>query len=279
MSFLLLGLLVPLAFLIGIGASAIGVTAWMMLVPMLYVFFGFDLYLTLFISLSVDCGNALIMAAYAWQNGQLELKTGLRLSFIAALIVLLGIYLGTSFIPENEGMFKSPAILVNLFFGVVFIRRGYRQGKLESTPHPAVTPVYEGRGRKELRELLMYPAVFFVAVQTGLFGIGGGMMYAIFLMFCLSFSSLKATGTAMLISFLTTIIAATGVLFQIPPAAALDRQRVILMLSLVLASMVGTILSARIVYSLSLRKLNYMIAAVIIFAAVMAFVQNLLISA
>ena len=71
---------IPLSFLIGIGASAIGVTAWMMLVPILFVLFGFDLYLTIFISLLVDCGNALIMLIIAGQNGKLSLKTGLGLS-------------------------------------------------------------------------------------------------------------------------------------------------------------------------------------------------------
>lgn len=278
MSIILFSVVVPLSFIIGIGASAIGVTAWMMLVPMLFVFFGFNLYLTLFISLMVDCGNALIMAVYAWQNGRLELKTGLKLSVLASLIVLPGIYLGTTFIPENEAMFKAPAVIGNLIFGAIFIRRGYRQGKQERSGETAVQPVYENRGRKSLRELLIIPGIAFVAIQTGLFGIGGGMMYAIFLMFCLSFSTVKATGTAMLISFVTTIIAASGIYLQIPPEFAVDRRLLILILTMVLSSMVGTLLSARIVYSLSLRKLNYLIAVVIIVAAVIASVQNLIIS-
>jgi hypothetical protein len=47
MSLLLLLAVIPLSFVIGTGASAIGVTAWMLLVPILFIVFGFDLYLTM----------------------------------------------------------------------------------------------------------------------------------------------------------------------------------------------------------------------------------------
>ncbi len=283
MSFILLTVLAPLSFVIGIGASAIGVTAWMMLVPIMFVFFGIDLYLTLFISLLIDCGNALIMTVFANQNKQMSLKLGLMLSFFASIFVVVGIYVGTTFIPENKNLFKAPTIFMNFLFGLGFIRRGYKQGKLAAGDSPAegdpLKSVSVAGDRKPfMRTLFIYPAVFLVGFQSGLFGIGGGMLYSIFLMLFLVFPTLKATGTAMLITLVTTMIAATGIFFQIPIESGIGRQEVILILTMVLFSMVGTILGARIAYSLSLKKLNYLIATVIISASLIAFVQSLLIN-
>ncbi len=100
------------------------------------------------------------------------------------------------------------------------------------------------------------------------------MMYSMFLMFFLAYPALKATGTAMLISLISTPIAGIGIFFQIPAADSLDRPKIILILLLMLCSTVGTICGARIAYSLSLKKLNYLIAGVILFAAVLALAQG-----
>jgi uncharacterized protein len=283
MSVLLLIVVVLLSFVIGIGASAIGMTAWMLLVPILFVVFGFDLYLTLFISLLVDCGNALIMTIIAGQHRQLDIRMALKLSLIAAVAVSLGVALGTTFIPEHQGLFESPAVFVNMLFGLGFLRRGYRQGKSTAGPSSAdasagVSPVHH-RPRPFLRAGFIFPAAFLVGLQSGLFGIGGGMLYSIFLLLCCAYSTLKATGTAMMITLFTTMIAATGIFFQIPATDAVDRQTVIVILSMMLFSMIGTILGARVAYALSLKRLNYLIAAVILSAATAALVQSLMIGA
>lgn len=283
MSFILLTVLCPLSFVIGIGASAIGVTAWMMLVPIMFVLFGFDLYLTIFISLLIDSCNALIMTVFAGQNNQLNMKAGLKLSVFAVAFVAVGIYLGTTFIPQNKELFKAPTIFINFLYGLGFIRRGFKMGRQESEiPTPATLPAADsqpasGTRKKFMRAASIYPAVILVGFQSGLIGIGGGMMYSIFLMLCLSFPTLLATGTAMLITLITTMVAATGIYYQIPAAIGLNQWHVIMVLAMALFSSIGTILGARIAYSLSLKKLNYLIASVIILAALIAMIQNMII--
>ena len=281
MSILLLTILVPLAFVIGIGASAIGITAWMLLVPILFVLFGFNLYLTIFISLLIDCGNALVMTIFASQNRQIDVRKGLKLSLVASIFVIIGVYLGTTFIPENEHLFKNPASFSTLLFALGFLRKGYKQGKLEAVESEAeiagLAPTVSTRQEHSIRPHFIYPAVSVVGMQSGLLGIGGGMLYSVLLMFFSAFSTLKATGTAMLVTLLTTAISATGIFFQIPVEAGIDGPKVILLLFLVMISMTGTILGARIVYSLSLRKLNYLIGIVLMAAALVAFSQSLII--
>jgi uncharacterized protein len=281
MSVILLIVLMPLAFVIGIGASAIGATAWMLLLPILFVVFGFNLYLTILISLLIDCGNALIMTIIASQNQQIDVRMGLKLSLFASIFVVIGVSLGTTFIPDHQDLFKNPSSVGTLLFALAFLRKGYKQGKLEAamanvevevSPGNRVVTLAKGRG---LRPLLIYPGLMLVGTQSGLVGIGGGLMYAVLLMFCSAFPTLKATGTAMLITLVTTMVAATGIFFQLPAESSLDRPMVMLTLLLVFISMIGTILGARIAYSLSLKKLNYLIGVVLMSAAFVAFTQSL----
>jgi uncharacterized membrane protein YfcA len=100
-------------------SQCLGVTSWMLLVPILFVFFGFDLYLTLFISLLIDCSNALVMTFIAGRNGLVAIKMALVLSLIASVAVIAGVNLGTTFIPEHQALFKSPALVVNVFNGAI----------------------------------------------------------------------------------------------------------------------------------------------------------------
>ena len=174
---------------------------------------------------------------------------------------------------------------MNLLYGLGFIRRGYKVGKSPAGNNPEEKPAFSADlvtkakdWKQILRRVSILPAVMLVGFQSGLFGIGGGMMYSIFLMLCLSFPTLKATGTAMVITFSTTIIAALGIYYQIPANAGFDRRTLILLLMMIFCSMSGTILGARVAYSLSLRRLNYLIASVIILASLIALIQNLIIS-
>src|SRR6056297_1536575 len=102
-------LLIPLSVFVGICASAIGMTAWPLIVPLLFVFSGFNIYLTLFISLLMDCGNALVMMRVAGQRKLMDIKLGVRLALFALLWIAAGIFVGTFFIPENEEMFRGAA--------------------------------------------------------------------------------------------------------------------------------------------------------------------------
>ena len=78
---------VPLAFFIGVSASAIGITAWSVMVPLFFVVFGFDLYLTLFISLLVDCVNALLMTILAWKSKRINFRIAPKLILLSCLVV------------------------------------------------------------------------------------------------------------------------------------------------------------------------------------------------
>lgn len=280
----------PLSFLIGIAASAIGFTAWSLIVPVLFVLFDFNLYLTIYISLLVDFGNAVVMTLIAAKKHRVDIRQGLKLGVIACLVVIPGIYVGTTFIPQNTDFFKGSVGIFNLLLGIIFILRGYKKGKNEKANNQGMD-----QGSKEnmdskrethtikkpsnsVRTKLIYLGVAFMAIQTGLIGIGGGMGYAIFLMLCLSFSTLRATGTAMLITCCAAFVASFGILFQIPNGIIMDNDVIKIICFIVGMSALGTIVGARIAYSLSEQKVNYLIGGIVIFASLLATAQGLVLN-
>jgi len=274
-------LLIPLSVFVGICASAIGMTAWPLIVPLLFVFSGFNIYLTLFISLLMDCGNALVMMRVAGQRKLMDIKLGVRLALFALLWIAAGIFAGTFFIPENEEMFRGAAGLISILFGLAFLIKGWRarcrrlnDGVL-AAPEVACFETHR-RGLNVYRSSLIYPAVAGLGFQIGLFGIGGGMWHSVFLMVFLGYPTLAGTCTAMLITFISTLFAACGMFLNIP-AGAMDNQLLVQLIPLIVAmSMLGTRMGAKISYALSEEYTNYLIGGVVIVAGLAATLQKLL---
>ncbi len=269
--------LLPISLFIGFAAAAIGFTAWPLIVPILYVIFGFDLYLTLFISLLIDCANAFFISLVALKNKRIDLRIGLTCAAIACPVVLLGIYAGTKFIPGNRDFFRGTAGFLIMLLGIFFIFRGINAsgagGRTILFYDRLVPDRVRGRIRKML-PVLAYPGAALMALQTGMFGIGGGMGYALMLIICLSFPTLRATGTAMLITFFSTLAASIGIYLQLPGNSGTGAPALYYIAAAVMASMAGVFTGAKIAYSLPESRVNYLVGTVIIIAGAAAAIQK-----
>ncbi|MDZ7832612.1 MAG: TSUP family transporter [Desulfobacterales bacterium] len=265
----------------GFAASAIGFTAWPLIVPVFFVLFGFDLYLTLFISLLIDCGNALMMVLTAYPHKRVDVKFGLMMSVFAMIWIAAGIAVGTAFIPDHQEMFRGAAGFLVILFGVAFILRGYRiKLKMNAGTHDPEAILHSPRIHRQslakYRSRLIYPAVAAMGFQVGLIGIGGGMGFAVFLMACLAYPTLTATGTAMMITFCCTLAAAAGIFFQIPDGT-FSNPFLIQLIPLILAmSMIGTRLGAKVSYALADDHVNYLIGGIVLTAGLLAALQKFL---
>jgi uncharacterized membrane protein YfcA len=248
----------------GIAASVIGFTAWPLVVPVLFVLFGVDIYLTIFISLLIDCGNALVMTMIAARNGRVLLRQGVFLAAFALPWIFAGILIGRTFIPQNEDYFRGSAGYLIMLLGVLFIIRAFKRNKRTPEPKDILTPRYR------FRFVPLLAGVAAMAFQVGLVGIGGGMGYAVFLMLCISAPVLTATGTAMLMTLISTVFASILIFFQIPDTG-FDHEIFRLGLPMMMpASMTGTVIGSKIAYSVSEAKLNFFIGVVVVCAGLAA---------
>lgn len=248
--------------------------------PVLFILCGFDLYLTLFSSLLVDCGNALVMTLIASKHRQIDIRRGLLLAVFALIWIVAGILLGRSFIPGNEDFFRGSAGIITVIIGISFIVKGIKNkgaGADNTLPEKNSKQLTEKKAGGGFRSYLIYGGVALMASHIGFFGIGGGMGYAIFLMLFLSYPVLKATGTAMLMTFCSTLFAACGLFLLIPENAFAQLHVQWLIPMMVGLSMFGTIIGAKITYSLTERQINFLIGSVVIFAGLLASAQKIII--
>jgi len=278
---------IPFSLFIGIAASAIGYTAWPLVVPVLFVVFGFDLYLSIFISILIDFINSFIISIIALKKGQIRIRTGLKLMLFACIFIFPAIYVGTKFIPQNTDIFKGSIGFFNILFALMFIRNGYKVRvfhKNYSLEHHGTdqAPEYKiniGSDPEKLfgfkKEKLIYAGVAFMAMQTGLLGMGGGMGHAVFLILFLSLTTLTATGTAMLITCGTTLLGSFGFFMQITDKSVFTHEMIVFIPVILAMSAIGTMIGSRITYNISEEKLNYMIAGVMIIAGLIVIFQGL----
>ncbi|MBU3916187.1 sulfite exporter TauE/SafE family protein [bacterium] len=269
---------VPLSLFIGIAASAIGYTAWSLIMPILFVFFGFDIYLALFISLLIDSANAILVTFLAARKKEVDFRLGTKLVIFACFIVLIGIYLGTTFIPDHTEFFKDSVAYGNLIFVFFFFHRGRKIAKINSQPTQTLSSenneAIQEKEKSQLHTVFLYLGISFIAIQTGLIGVGGGMMYAVFMMFLLKFSTVKATGTAMFITSITALVAATGIFLQIPDRVLENNNQLVIIPIIVVFSLVGTLVGKKISNRLSEENVNYLVSAVVAIACLVAILQK-----
>lgn len=226
----------------------------------------------------VDCGNALVMTLIAARHRQIDIRRGLLLAIFALIWIIGGIALGKALIPGNQDFFKGSAGIITIIIGILFIIKGVKNktaagrnpGAIKENTHPATLNKTDGG----FRRFLIYVGVAMMAFHIGFFGIGGGMGYAISLMMFLSYPILKATGTAMLMTFCSTLFAAGGIFLQIPDSAFVDSDAQLLIPMMVGLSMLGTAVGAKIAYSLTERQINFLIGGVVIFAGLLASAQK-----
>ncbi len=229
----------------------------------------------------MDCGNALVMTVVAARYRQIDIRRGLLLAVFALIWIAGGLAFGKAFIPGNENFFRGSAGIMTVIIGISFIIKGIKN-KTARSSNPG--PVKEGsqtdaanKTDRGFRRYLIYAGVALMAFHIGFLGIGGGMGYAIFLMMFLSYPVLKATGTAMLITFCSTLVAAGGMFFLIPENAFVETDVQLLIPMMVGLSMIGTVVGAKIAYSLTERQINFLIGSVVIFAGILASAQKYII--
>jgi len=218
------------------------------------------------------------MTLIAIRHGQIDVNKGLMLTGFALIWIVAGITLGTTFIPQHEDVFRGSAGFVTILIGFGFFIKGIKGTRQKRNK---INDEKSHQNRKntfsnapKYRQRFIYLGVAIMAFQVGLFGIGGGMGYAVFLMVCLSFPVFKATGTAMFMTFGSTFFAAFIIFFQIPAGAFAHPDVAFLMPIMIGMSMIGTYIGARIAYSLTESKINILIGSIVIFAGLLASAQK-----
>lgn len=275
--FLLFSLVMaPLCVLTGFGASVLGFTGWFLVVPTLFVVFGFDLHLTIMMSLLVDLANALLLAVFSVIRREADLRLGLLLSLLASIFAIPGIVLGVRLITEHQEVFRGSIGVATLVIGILFLCRGSRLARLLPTTNSGATPPPAASVRERAWVFgILLPGTAGTGFLTGLIGIGGGANFAVFLMISKAFSYRKATGTAMVASCCLVLFTITGILIRLPNEVGLDATKMFASAFLTATSLIGAAVGAKITSSLTEHRMSYLIGAVLIVVSLIGTARKL----
>ncbi len=271
---IILLILVPICILVGFAASTIGYTAWSLIVPLLFVLFGFDIRIVLFISLSIDCVNAFLMTRFSIRMNEIDIPISKKTAYLSSISTVFGVFIGLIILLNNQGFFRGGMGYVNILLGTIFIIKGI---KMLNQPEKNLEEKAMIQDQKKA-DLVFYAGSIASAFLTGLIGIGGGMNYVLLLMISRGFHIKKAEGTAMYITTWTTGTAALVFFGNSFIAQLFSVQIVILIATCITVSAIATYVGAKVAQRLSEAKITILVGLIVVLAATIASVQNLLLN-
>jgi len=299
---------IPLAILIGVASATIGYTAWSIVVPLLFVGFGFNVFDALFVSLCTDFIDTSVLTYRYAKKQKVNLKLGAIYGRPGVAAAIIGSIFAYTLLPANQNLLRGGVAYVFLLMGFIFFLRARGMQKKDkanaaspksntanevinsSVTASQITAVDAGTNQmnpnpqkkgfqipENLTKTIMILGVAISGLLSGLMGIGGGSNFTMLFMFVLGakygFDTLRSTGTG---CFVMLMVSAT---LSIVFGALSDILTSIPYLAIIAVfAVIGTIIGLRIAFKVKEFTLNYIISAAIVTAAIVSTVQSMLLA-
>ncbi len=275
-------LAIPIGILVGLGASIIGLTAWPLVVPLLFVIGGVPLHEALLSSMFIDLIVAIILMGFYTKQPEVDvdISHGLKMGGVAGIVAVVLALIAFPLLTQFSQLFRGGASVVNFALGSLFLIQAFRtpkeQSSLGESPSESSSPSRAQQWREHLNEkqksMITYGFCIVQGVLTGIIAIGGAMNIVILLIVLMGYSTLRAVGTAMVAT--TVMLAMTIGIYLVLLGFTVTTWYLVLIYGLIagVSCIFGALQSQRI----SKRGLRFVIGIVVIIAAVFATLQVLL---
>ena len=196
---LIIFLALPVGILIGLGAGIVGLTAWPIIVPLLFVIGGIPLHESLLSSLLVDLAIAITLTLFYVRQPASGVNTqlGSKLGLVAGLVAMVTVIIAFPLLEQYSDAFRGGSPFITLALGVVFLVQGIRMRNRRET----LTSLNEESSTASLsdprKRNLSYMLCVLIGFLTGAIAIGGAMNFVLVLVFLLGYPTFRAVGTAM----------------------------------------------------------------------------------
>jgi uncharacterized membrane protein YfcA len=201
----------PIGILIGFGAGIVGLTAWPIIVPILFVIGGVPLHESLVSSLLVDLAIAITLSMFYVRNPDsgIDVQLGSRLGLVAGVVAMVTVVIAFPLLTQYSNAFRGGSPFITLALGAVFLVQGIRMRKLDDADEDSSRERKVSSLTDSRKHILSYVFSILVGFLTGAIAIGGAMNFVIILVFLLGYPTFRAVGTAMVA---TTIMLSMTVL-------------------------------------------------------------------
>lgn len=243
----------------GVLTGMAGLTAAMVLTPILCGVCGWSGYDAVTLSLIANVPSAMVTCWTFYKNGNIEMKRGLPVAFVSFAGAIVGSYLGYLFSMVSENGISYFVIISNLFMALKFF--------LPTKPKKENLTAAEERKAKT-KTVIALVLGFLIGIECGFMGSAGGALMLMVLTMVLGMDTKLAVGTS---SMVMTLVALTGAVSHVAMGATVD-----LIPAIVVTVMctIGAVGSARFANKVDEKMLNRVAGIVLILVSVVSWILS-----
>ncbi len=230
----------------GLGAGVVtglaGLSAAVVITPLLVGVCGWSGYDAVTIALAADILASLLSSYTYYKNGNIDIKRGTAVALVAFAGSVLGSYLGYLFSLKSENGLGYLVMILNIFLGFKFILKPLTGGTEYQVPSEHTL--------KTKKTLLVMILGFLIGTECGFMGSGGGiLMVSVFIM-VLGYNLKIAVGTSTMVM---TLVALTGAVSHFAFGAEFE---LLPGMTIIATCLLGAVISAKYANRCNIKKLN-----------------------
>ena len=243
----------------GVLVGMAGLTAAMVLTPILTGACGWNDYDAVTMSLVANVPSAIITSYTYHKNGNIDMKRGMSVALSSFAGAVVGSWLGYLFSQVSENGVSYAVIVMNLFLAVKYLKPAKAKEQKET-----LTEKEQAKAKKKM--LLAMFLGFLIGVECGFMGSAGGVLMLMVLTLVLGMETKMAVGTS---SLVMTLVALTGAVSHLLMGAKLEIVPAVVM---TISCTLGAVVSSRFANKVSDTTMNRAAAIVLILVSVLSLI-------
>ena len=242
----------------GILTGMAGLTAAMVLTPILCGACGWAAYDATTIALIANVPSAMVTSWTFYKNGNMDIKRGMPVAIVSFVGAVVGSYLGYLFSQASENGISYIVIVSNLFMAVKFFMPSKKKENLTAAEEK----------KAKTKGILALILGFIIGIECGFMGSAGGVLMLMVLTIMLGMETKLAVGTSSLVMML---VALTGAVSHVAMGANLDLFPSIVM---TVACTIGAIGSSKFANKVEEKTLNRAAGVVLLLVSVVSLLLS-----
>ena len=243
----------------GVLTGMAGLTAAMVLTPILCGACGWPAYDATTIALIANVPSAMVTSYTFYKNGNMDIKRGMPVAIVSFLGAVVGSYLGYLLSQASENGISYIVIVSNLLMAVMFFMPSKKKEK-------NLTAAEEKKAKT--KGVLALALGFVIGMECGFMGSAGGVLMLMVLTLMLGMETKLAVGTSSLVMML---VALTGAVSHVAMGADVD-----LVPGIVITVMctIGAVGSSRFANKVEEKTLNRAAGLVLLLVSVISLILS-----
>ena len=242
----------------GVLTGMAGLTAAMVLTPILCGACGWAAYDATTIALIANVPSAMVTSWTFYKNGNMDIKRGMPVAIVSFLGAVVGSYLGYLFSRASENGISYIVIVSNLFMAVKFFMPSKKKENLTAAEEK----------KAKTKGILALILGFIIGIECGFMGSAGGVLMLMVLTMMLGMETKLAVGTSSLVMML---VALTGAVSHVAMGAEMELLPSIVM---TVACTIGAVGSSRFANKVEEKTLNRAAGVVLLLVSVVSLVLS-----